>query len=46
MQALVGIMIWSGSDLPLMKEAAAVLESFEMTFEISVLSAHHTPDKE
>jgi 5-(carboxyamino)imidazole ribonucleotide mutase len=45
MQALVGIMMGSASDLPLMKEAAAVLESFEIPFEINVLSAHRTPDK-
>jgi phosphoribosylcarboxyaminoimidazole (NCAIR) mutase len=30
MQALVGIMMGSASDLPLMKEAAAILESFEV----------------
>lgn len=35
----------SASDLPLMKEAAKVLESFEIPFEINVLSAHRTPDK-
>lgn len=35
----------SASDLPLMKEAAKVLESFEIPFEISVLSAHRTPEK-
>src|ERR1700739_2719524 len=45
MQALVGIMMGSASDLPLMKEAAAILESFEIPFEINVLSAHRTPDK-
>src|SRR6202167_5107306 len=45
MKPLVGIMMGSASDLPLMKEAAAVLESFEIPFEINVLSAHRTPDK-
>jgi 5-(carboxyamino)imidazole ribonucleotide mutase len=45
MQTLVGIMMGSASDLPLMKEAAAILESFEIPFEINVLSAHRTPDK-
>jgi phosphoribosylcarboxyaminoimidazole (NCAIR) mutase len=45
MQALVGIMIGSGSYLPLMK-AAAVLESFEIPFEINVLSVHRTSGKE
>jgi len=45
MQPLVGIVMGSTSDLPLMKEAAAVLESFEIPFEINVYSAHRTPDK-
>jgi len=45
MQPLVGIVMGSASDLPLMKEAAAVLESFEIPFEINVYSAHRTPDK-
>src|ERR1700691_5088382 len=45
MKPLVGIMMGSASDLPLMKEAAAVLESFEIPFEINVLSAHRTPEK-
>lgn len=45
MKPLVGILMGSASDLPLMKEAAKVLESFEIPFEINVLSAHRTPDK-
>jgi 5-(carboxyamino)imidazole ribonucleotide mutase len=45
MQPLVGIVMGSASDLTLMKEAAAVLESFEIPFEINVYSAHRTPDK-
>ncbi len=45
MKPLVGILMGSVSDLPLMKEAAKVLESFEIPFEINVLSAHRTPDK-
>lgn len=35
----------SASDLPLMKEAAKILEQFEVPFEVNVLSAHRTPDK-
>ncbi len=34
----------SESDLPTMKEAADVLKSFAVPFEIRVLSAHRTPD--
>jgi 5-(carboxyamino)imidazole ribonucleotide mutase len=45
MKPLVGILMGSASDLPLMTEAAKVLESFEIPFEINVLSAHRTPDK-
>jgi 5-(carboxyamino)imidazole ribonucleotide mutase len=45
MKPLVGILMGSASDLPLMKEAAKVLEGFEIPFEINVLSAHRTPDK-
>lgn len=45
MKPLVGILMGSASDLPLMKEAAKVLENFEIPFEINVLSAHRTPDK-
>ncbi len=45
MKPLVGILMGSASDLPLMKEAAKILEQFEVPFEINVLSAHRTPDK-
>ena len=45
MQPLVGIVMGSASDLPLMTEAAKVLEEFEIPFEINVYSAHRTPDK-
>ena len=33
----------SESDLPVMREAAEVLQDFEVPFEIRVLSAHRTP---
>lgn len=35
----------SDSDLKVMSEAAKVLEEFGVPFEISVLSAHRTPDR-
>ena len=35
----------SDSDLPVMQEAAKVLEDFGVPYEISVVSAHRTPDK-
>ncbi len=41
----VGILMGSDSDLPIMKEAAEILESFEIPYEISIISAHRTPEK-
>ncbi len=40
---LVGILMGSDSDLPIMKEAADILRKFEIPFEMKVLSAHRTP---
>ena len=42
-KALVGIIMGSDSDLPVMQEAAKVLEEFGVAYEISVNSAHRTP---
>jgi len=44
-KALVGIIMGSDSDLPVMQEAAKVLEEFEVNYEITVVSAHRTPDR-
>ena len=43
--ALVGIIMGSSSDLPVMQEAATYLEKFEIPFEITVVSAHRTPER-
>jgi len=40
---LVGIIMGSDSDLPVMKDAVDVLEKFEIGYEIKILSAHRTP---
>jgi 5-(carboxyamino)imidazole ribonucleotide mutase len=40
---LVGIIMGSDSDLPVMKPAADVLESFGISFELTIVSAHRTP---
>jgi 5-(carboxyamino)imidazole ribonucleotide mutase len=40
---LVGIIMGSDSDLPVMKAAADVLEEFGISFELTVVSAHRTP---
>lgn len=42
---LVGIIMGSDSDLPVMQEAANVLESFKVEYEITIVSAHRTPDR-
>lgn len=41
----IAIIMGSDSDLPVMQEAAKVLEYFEVSFEISIVSAHRTPDR-
>jgi 5-(carboxyamino)imidazole ribonucleotide mutase len=42
-KALVGIVMGSDSDLPVMAEATAILEEFGVPYEISVASAHRAP---
>lgn len=41
----VGIVMGSDSDLSIMQEAAKLLEEFDVKYEITVLSAHRTPDR-
>ncbi len=43
--ALVGIIMGSDSDLPIMEEAANILKSFNIPYELSIVSAHRTPDR-
>ncbi|HEY4788370.1 MAG TPA: 5-(carboxyamino)imidazole ribonucleotide mutase [Bacteroidales bacterium] len=45
MNAKVSIIMGSTSDLPIMQEAAAVLNEFKIPFEINALSAHRTPQQ-
>ena len=40
---LVGIIMGSDSDLPIMKAAATTLQSFHVAFEVTIVSAHRTP---
>ena len=42
-QPLVGIVMGSDSDLPVMREAAEICEEFGIPYEIRVVSAHRTP---
>lgn len=43
--APVGIIMGSDSDLPVMKAAAEVLEIFNVPYELTVVSAHRTPER-
>lgn len=41
---IVGVVMGSDSDWPTMKEAAEILDYFEIPYEKRVVSAHRTPD--
>jgi phosphoribosylaminoimidazole carboxylase PurE protein len=42
---IVGILMGSDSDLPVMQEAAAMLQEFGVEYEMTIASAHRTPKK-
>ena len=42
---MVGIIIGSQSDLPIMQQAADFLKSMEIPYELTVVSAHRTPER-
>ncbi|MBI4654256.1 MAG: 5-(carboxyamino)imidazole ribonucleotide mutase [Nitrospirae bacterium] len=42
---LVGILMGSESDLPVMKQAAEVLKDMDIPYEIDISSAHRLPEK-
>jgi 5-(carboxyamino)imidazole ribonucleotide mutase len=44
-QPLVGIIMGSDSDLPVMQEAAEMLDELGVSYELTVVSAHRTPDR-
>ena len=44
-QALVGILMGSDSDWPIMRACAETLKKFDIAYEANVLSAHRTPDQ-
>ena len=41
----VGVIMGSDSDLPIMKEAIEILQSFDIETEVDIVSAHRTPEK-
>lgn len=42
---LVGIVMGSDSDLPIMKEAAKILDQFNVGYEVIISSAHRVPER-
>jgi 5-(carboxyamino)imidazole ribonucleotide mutase len=45
MKPVVGIIMGSDSDLPVMSNAAKMLDELQIPYELSIVSAHRTPDK-
>ena len=45
MNPLVGIIMGSDSDLRVMKEAADILTQFDIPVEVTIVSAHRTPER-
>lgn len=44
-QPLVGVIMGSDSDLPVMLPAAHILDRFRVPYELTIVSAHRTPDR-
>ena len=44
-KSLVGIIMGSDSDLPVMKDAAEVLDELKIPYELTIISAHRTPTR-
>ena len=42
---IVGVIMGSDSDLPTVKPAALILKSFGIPFEVTIVSAHRTPER-
>jgi 5-(carboxyamino)imidazole ribonucleotide mutase len=42
---MIGIIMGSKSDLPIMQEAADILTELQVPFEITIVSAHRTPER-
>lgn len=45
MNPSVGIIMGSDSDLPVMSEAAKILDQLEISYELTIVSAHRTPER-
>ncbi|MFK7980311.1 MAG: 5-(carboxyamino)imidazole ribonucleotide mutase [Saprospiraceae bacterium] len=44
-QAKIAIIMGSDSDLPIMRQAADVLKELELDFDLTIISAHRTPER-
>lgn len=42
---LIGVIMGSDSDLPVMLPAARILDQFKIPYELTIVSAHRTPDR-
>lgn len=42
---MISIIMGSDSDLPVMRQAADILKELEVPFELTIVSAHRTPDR-
>ena len=42
---MVSIIMGSDSDLPVMREACEILQTLDVPFEVSIVSAHRTPER-
>ena len=45
LKPLVSIIMGSSSDLPIMEQTAAVLSELNVPYEMTVVSAHRTPER-
>lgn len=45
MKPVIGIIMGSDSDLPVMSKAAEILDELGVEYELTIVSAHRTPDK-
>jgi len=41
----IGIIMGSDSDLPIMQQAADILDEFGISYELTIVSAHRTPER-
>ncbi|WP_345894638.1 AIR carboxylase family protein, partial [Phaeodactylibacter xiamenensis] len=42
---MISIIMGSDSDLPVMRQAADVLKELDIPFEVTIVSAHRTPER-